>query len=177
MASSTRTHRRIAGIVLAGGRSSRMGANKALLQYRGRPLIEHMKDILHRSGCADVHISGSVPGYEGIADLAPHEGPARAIADMLRRFKGQYDALVIVPVDMPLITPAILNKLLAVEGNACYSAHPLPAVIATDSVPPVCQAVFELLEGVHTMAVDLPKEMETAFANINTKEEWEALVS
>ena len=47
-----------AGIVLAGGRSSRMGTSKALLRYKDRPLIEHMQNLLHQAGLDDVYISG-----------------------------------------------------------------------------------------------------------------------
>ena len=53
---------KIAGIVLAGGKSSRMGQNKALLSYRGQPLIEHMQRLIGQAGLQDVYISGDVPG-------------------------------------------------------------------------------------------------------------------
>ena len=38
--------KKIAGVVLAGGKSSRMGKNKAMLIYNGKPLLNHMVGIL-----------------------------------------------------------------------------------------------------------------------------------
>ncbi len=58
----------VAGIVLAGGRSSRMGANKALLSYHGQPLYLHMQGILRASGLEQVYISGDVPEVECVPD-------------------------------------------------------------------------------------------------------------
>ena len=52
----------IAGVVLTGGRSSRMGQNKALLDYQGKPLIEHMMEILKTTGIKEIFISGDVDG-------------------------------------------------------------------------------------------------------------------
>lgn len=164
-----------AGIVLAGGQSSRMGSNKALLPYRGRPLVEHMKDLLQQSGCGAVYIGGVVPGYEGIADKSPHDGPGRAIADLLAHFHGRHAALLFVPVDMPLLTLGILKVLIQAGGNAHFRDHQFPALLKTCETPPVGRSVFAVLEGVKTAAIDLPTGQESAFANINTREQWEAL--
>jgi molybdenum cofactor guanylyltransferase len=170
-------HRRVAGVVLAGGKSSRMGANKALLPYLGKPMIEHIMNILRGAGCAEVFISGIVPGYEGIADEAPFEGPALAINSLLAHFRGKYDAVLFMPVDMPLMTPEALKQLLFTQGLAYYAGHPLPVVLDTCIVAPACKAVYQLLEQLKASAIELPQGMESVFANINTKEEWEALVS
>lgn len=165
----------IAGIVLAGGQSSRMGENKALLPYRGRPLVLHMKDLLRQAGCAQVHISGSVPGYDGIIDKSPDEGPGRAIANLLAHFHGVYDGLLIVPVDMPLLTGDILKMLVAAGGNAHFRDHQFPVLLQPCPKPPDGRSVFAVLEALCTALVDFPAGQEDAFANINTKEQWESL--
>lgn len=46
------------GVVLAGGRSSRMGSDKALLNWQGRPLIEHMRALRLSAGAGQVLFSG-----------------------------------------------------------------------------------------------------------------------
>jgi molybdopterin-guanine dinucleotide biosynthesis protein A len=165
----------IAGIVLAGGQSSRMGSNKALLPYRGRPLVEHMSGLLKAAGCEAVYIAGAVPGYDCIADAAPNEGPGRAIANMLAHFHGSHGALLFVPVDMPLLTPALLSRLMHAGANAHFREHQFPALLKTCGQPPEGRSVFAVIEGLKAAAIDVPAGQEDAFANINTKDQWDAL--
>jgi molybdopterin-guanine dinucleotide biosynthesis protein A len=166
----------VAGIVLAGGLSSRMGTNKALLSYRGRPLVEHMRALLRDAGC-EAHISGTVPGYDGIPDPAPHEGPARAITALLRRFDGRARALLFVPVDMPLLTVEALKVLLAARRPAFFQGFPLPAVLEPSAMSPESRSVRGLLESCGAAPLALLPGMEAAMTNTNTKEEWEAVAS
>lgn len=168
---------RIAGIVLAGGQSSRMGENKALLPYQGRPLVAHMVELLRQAGCVQVHISGSVPGYDGIIDKSPNEGPGRAIANLLAHFHGGYDGLLIVPVDMPLLTADILKMLVVAGGNVHFRDHQFPVLLQPCPTAPEGRSVFAVLEALNTAPVDFPAGKEGAFVNINTKEQWESLNS
>ena len=58
----------ITGIVLAGGLSTRMGRDKALLPWQGRTLLEHMRGLLMQAGAREVWVSG-LPG------VRRHTGP------------------------------------------------------------------------------------------------------
>lgn len=98
----TATHPWI-GVVLAGGRSSRMGQDKALLPWRGRPLVAHMQALLRDAGALDVVISGDRPGYAGIADAQPDLGPLGGLASVIDHV-ADATTLVVVPVDMPLLS-------------------------------------------------------------------------
>ncbi len=169
------TVRKIAGVILVGGQSSRMGTNKALLNFHGRPLVEHMIDIVGQTGCSEVILSGSLPGYECLPDLQPHEGPAKAIQGLLERFRGRYDALLCVPVDLPLMTAEALRRLLSVQKSASFEGHPLPAVIDTGDVPADCRAVYQLLQSIGAVILEMPAGIEGAFINVNTKQEWETV--
>jgi molybdopterin-guanine dinucleotide biosynthesis protein A len=165
-----------AGIVLAGGKSSRMGRNKALMIYRGRPLAEHMADLLRQAGCAETHISGEIPGYDCIPDAVRHDGPGRAMIDLLRRFQDRHQRLLFVPVDMPLIEVNSLRHLLSQTGSVHYKEHPLPACLMTGDSGS-SDSVRDVLALAGARAIDLPPEWENGMANINTQKEWEEVAS
>lgn len=166
----------VAGIVLAGGRSSRMGRNKALMIYRGRPLVAHMAGLLRAAGCGAVHISGVVPGYDGIDDAVRYGGPGRVIADLCAAFAGRYEKLLFVPVDMPLIAAEALADLRGRAGSVFYEEHPLPACLLTGAYQ-AGDSVRAVLGHAGARAVALPPVWAGGMANINTQEEWEALSS
>jgi len=100
----------IGGYVLAGGRSSRMGTDKALLKLAGRPLIEHATTKLRRVS-VDVHILGGnaeLAAYAPLVeDMHPGCGPIAGIEAALAH--SAHDWNLILPVDMPLLPTAFLD--------------------------------------------------------------------
>lgn len=164
---------RTAGIVLAGGRSSRMGTSKALLRYKDMPLIEHMQNLLHQAGLEEVYISGDVPGYACIHDAVRHDGPARAMYDLLQRFEGDYDRLLFVPVDMPLLQENAVRGLLEQAGSVYYNDYPLPTCLVTGGRGESggFASVRDLLTYRMARPVFLGAPPE-CMANINTQQEW-----
>lgn len=105
------------GVVLAGGRSRRMGRDKALLPWRGRPLIEHQLALLRAAGVDDVRVSGQRPAYRGIADIRPQAGPLAGLASVAETLPDDTQLLV-VPVDMPLLEPELLRRLCKQRPHA-----------------------------------------------------------
>lgn len=167
----------IAGVILAGGRSSRMGQNKALLDYHGTPLIEHMVDILRRSGIQEVFISGSVDGYECIPDSAPFQGPAFAIRDVLRTCPG-YKSYLFVPVDMPRLKPEVLRELMTHKEGGYFIGWPLPVFLCSPITMTETSSVQDFIEAQGLYPIDLAIAFEDCFINTNTPQEWkEALVA
>ena len=104
----------IGGYVLAGGRSSRMGADKALLQLAGKPLIHHAVSKLRRV-CADVHILGSNPALAAYAplvpDLHPGCGPIGGMEAALVHSPHQWN--LFLAVDMPFLPTAFIRAALS----------------------------------------------------------------
>lgn len=89
MAEDPRRPAPFSGAVLAGGASSRMGRDKALVDFKGRPLVEVALVALERAGAAEVAVIGGSEdalaplGHEIVPDLHPGEGPLGAIITAL----------------------------------------------------------------------------------------------
>jgi molybdopterin-guanine dinucleotide biosynthesis protein A len=102
-----------AGYVLAGGRSSRMGTEKALVQFDGEPLVVHALRILHNARLA-ASIAGAHSPLESFApvvpDSEPDRGPLGGICAALEATKARW--VVFLPVDMPLLPASFVTYLL-----------------------------------------------------------------
>ncbi|MBB6184643.1 molybdenum cofactor guanylyltransferase [Oleiagrimonas soli] len=122
------------GVVLAGGRSSRMGRDKALLHWQGRPLLEHQCATLLAAGVDDVRISGARAHPLAIPDRHPQRGPLGGLSSVVDALGDV--ALLIVPVDMPRLTPALLARLRTAEACAAcvhFADHVLPMRLRVDA--------------------------------------------
>lgn len=100
------------GLVLGGGRSSRMGKDKASLDYYGQPQKHHVFQLLEKF-CDLVYYSANsqaTPENTTIADAYPFQGPLNGI---LSAFKHSPEtAWLTVPIDMPLVDEAIIQFLI-----------------------------------------------------------------
>ncbi|MDP2335425.1 MAG: molybdenum cofactor guanylyltransferase [Bacteroidota bacterium] len=109
----------ITGIVLAGGRSSRMGSDKSLMELKDKSLVEYAIDAL-KPLCSKVVISSnnSVYGFTGCEvwpDELPDGAPMIGIYSCLKRSETEIN--IILSCDMPLMSTAMLEYLLANSEN------------------------------------------------------------
>jgi molybdopterin-guanine dinucleotide biosynthesis protein A len=99
----------VGGYVLAGGKSSRMGQDKALLKIAGKPLALHAVTKLGRV-CSDVHILSDRHELTSFAplvtDLHGGCGPLGGIEAALRHSPHEWN--LFMPVDMPFIPTSFL---------------------------------------------------------------------
>lgn len=134
-----------AGFVLAGGLSSRMGADKALIEFRGQPLVAHALAILRGAGL-DATIAGSRSALGAYApvveDSHPGLGPLGGICSAFASTAASW--AVFVPVDLPLLPAPLAACLLnhaRVTGNAVTLAslagfvQTFPAVLSRAALP------------------------------------------
>lgn len=107
-----------AGIVLAGGRSSRMGTPKALVEVYGVTMIERVRRGLE-AVCDEVLVVGGEPTWAPqalfVADPL-HSGPLGGLAIGLEATEA--DIGVVVGCDQPFLDPAALRGLLDAIGDA-----------------------------------------------------------
>lgn len=97
------------GFVLAGGRSSRMGADKALMQFAGKPLVARAVSVLHEAG-----LTASIAGARSplacfasvVEDTKPEMGPLGGICAALGSTSASLT--VFLPVDLTLLPASLL---------------------------------------------------------------------
>lgn len=104
------------GLVLAGGKSTRMGEDKALLQWHGKEQMYYLADLL-KQFCDNVFISCRADqeseidkGYEVIKDEFENAGPLAAIISAFRQNKTC--AWLVVACDLPLLDAKIIGLLI-----------------------------------------------------------------
>jgi len=122
------------GLVLAGGKSQRMGTDKGLLEYHGKPQREYMADIL-ATFCQETFLSfrqgqatSEVSNYPVLTDTFQGLGPFGAIASAF--LKDPNRAWLVVACDLPLLDAETLQFLVN---------HRSPSHIATAFNSPVNQ--------------------------------------
>ncbi len=139
-------HLELIGVVLAGGKSSRMGSDKALMSINGKTMLERTVDLLKDLGAKDVIVCRNEDGY--LADKYLDAGPVGGIHSVLehlipsqKRFSPtkKLKALLILPVDMPLLDSETLAELIFC-GAEMYSAlhfrdQPLPLFLPVTEGP------------------------------------------
>ncbi|GHH55627.1 molybdenum cofactor guanylyltransferase [[Pseudomonas] boreopolis] len=173
------------GLVLAGGGSTRMGRDKAGLDWQGRPLIEHMQDLLRSAGAHRVVVSGDYPQYDAIADRRPGLGPLGGLHSAAAALPD--GTLLVVPVDMPRLTTALLCRLLAAPAEyAVFSGQRLPMRMRLDEASRATldrlvaaaereRSLRALQQALGCAELALDAGAEAALANCNTPAQWEAL--
>ncbi len=186
------------GVILAGGRSSRMGANKAEMIFAGEPLLHR---VLRRLSSAvdDVVVIGPqtlvsvVPLARVISDLMPAVGPLGGLYTALKATSCA--RVFLLACDMPFAQPGLVRAMLALsEANTSTEAvvlqagqrvQPLHAVYQRTCLPTIEKA-FEsddhsmqsLLAQLSTMCVEpeiVSREDPRGISsfNVNTPANWE----
>lgn len=106
----------ISGIILAGGKSNRMGMNKALLELGGLTLIEKVVRVMS-GACSEIIISGGNPanlehlGYPVVPDTYPERGPLSGIHAGLVAARNRYS--FVSACDTPFLDERLIRKIVS----------------------------------------------------------------
>jgi molybdopterin-guanine dinucleotide biosynthesis protein A len=107
---------RCSAVLLAGGKSTRMGRDKALIEIDGEPLWRRQLEILRQLSPEQLMISGPArDGCETIADEFEDAGPLAGVAAALRKCSAPL--LVVLAIDLPKMTTEFFRSLLALCCN------------------------------------------------------------
>ncbi len=135
----------ITGIILAGGKSRRMGMEKGLAEFHRQPLIQQAVSVMLES-CSDILISSNSTcydflGYEVVPDHYHDSGPMGGIYSCLQESKNRVN--LVLSCDMPFVKPGIFSFLAKQIGDAWICVpwykgdhyEPLCGIYLKDSLP------------------------------------------
>ncbi len=170
---------KLLGAVLAGGRSSRFGSDKAEAMWQGHRLLDHVAAAIGRESDALVIVGRADAAYVCVSDEpGPDLGPLGGLAGALTaaRDKG-FDAVLTCPVDVP-VPPSDLRAMLA-AAPALLAGQPTiglwPATLLPDLLEFIGKDAKRSVRGfaqrVGASFVDAPEPI----VNINRPEDLDRL--
>ncbi len=185
---------KVTGFVLAGGKSTRMGVDKALLEFSGRTLLQNALHLAARV-TDEVRIVGD-PSKFGmcgsvVEDVYADRGPLGGIHAALR--SSGTDLNVVIGVDLPMLEARFLQYLIQVAKDSGATVtvpqlgrhyEPLCAVYRREFGIPAEEAlrcgqnkIDALFAAVSTKVIDDQELTENRFSqrmfrNVNTPEDW-----
>jgi molybdopterin-guanine dinucleotide biosynthesis protein A len=155
----------LAGLVLCGGASRRMGTEKALMLVDGQPLVSRVAQRIG-AACSPVLLAPGWPGRLGtlafveIGDAAPGAGPLGGIVAGLA--SAPHHLIAVVAVDMPFASAALLTLLASLSDGVDavvpvtdMGHQPLHAVYARSALPSLRAALQDGRLGVRSAVAGL----------------------
>ena len=182
----------ITGIILAGGKSSRMGTDKGFLLLNDKPFVQYSIDALKPVVSEIMIVSDNqdydVFGLKRISDLTKNAGPVAGICSGLDASTSEYN--LILSCDIPLINSDILKQLInaidedseiiQIESNG--KTMPLIALykkrvksIFNDFLREDERRLRIAIKGCRTKNIILDKAHEICTMNVNTQNELKAV--
>ena len=178
----------ITAIILAGGKSSRMGSEKGLIPYQGSPFVRHIISAVEPLADHILIVTDNPAynefGFERIEDRFKERGPLSGLYSGLEASSTAYN--IVLSCDIPLITSELLRKLLDGKKEEADIVH----LKVSGKVMPLialyhkrCSATCEFLlnknerrllalRDHHTVIdIEIPDELTYQGMNINTKDE------
>jgi len=185
-------NKHITAIILAGGKSSRMGTDKGFVNYKNKPfaqrIIETVRPLVSEIIIISNNTNYDIFGLKRFEDLIENAGPLAGIYTGLQYSKTENN--LIVSCDIPLISSEVLTLLLhnisnesdVIQLESQGKTMPLIALYKKQCEPLFFaelnngeRSVRKALEKCKVTTIKVEKALEKFTANINTKQELEAL--
>lgn len=184
---------KITGIILAGGKSSRFGSNKALFEYQGKKLVEYSIETLYPL-CGQLLLSTNEPekftftGLPTVRDVYPDCGPVGGIHACLQQSKTEHH--LITGCDLPWLDTRLFEFILGCssgyqvvmpmhkgfkETMASYY-HKSCTASLEKALQKKRYKIFDAISPLKTFFPDIDKESfytDKLFANVNFRKDIE----
>lgn len=182
----------ITGIILAGGKSSRMGTDKGFLLLNDKPFVQYsinaLKPLVSKIMIVSDNTDYDVFGLKRINDNTKNAGPVAGICSGLHASSTEYN--LILSCDIPLINSEILQKLIdnidddsqIIQVKSQGKSMPLIAIYKKD-VANTFNALLKnnerrlrvAIKSCKSKNIILEKEHEFSTMNVNTQNELKAV--
>lgn len=168
------------GIVLCGGRSSRMGRSKAMLPFGPERLLTRTVRLLAETVAPIVVVAapdqelGDLPDVAIVArDREAHLGPLSGMLGGLLALEGQVQAAFVTGCDTPFLSPALVNHLTDLLGNR-EAVVPVERAAGRDRPHPLCAVyrlsihgqIKRLLAAGSLRATELPQHVDALLVDV-----------
>ncbi|MFY9241544.1 MAG: NTP transferase domain-containing protein [Polaribacter sp.] len=176
----------IKGLVLVGGKSTRMGTDKSELSYYGKPQKEFAKELLENSNLETFYsVEKVINNEDEISDKFLNLGPFGGICSAFQ--KDPNSAWLVLATDVPFINDEIIQQLLkhrnpskvatAIKGKNKEFVEPLISIYEPKAYPILLQYLAQGYSCPRKMLINSDVEIveidDDFIRNINTKEEFE----
>jgi len=168
-------HRPLTGVLLVGGASRRFGSPKAVAEFRGATLAERAWELLGEACDERIAVGKGeleLP-FPVLDDGAELQAPIVGLVAGLRA--ASHDVVVAIPVDMPLLTAAVLHALAdACRDVAVPQTGPLPGAYRR-GVEERFGEGLSLRDAIRPLDVTVVEVDERLLANVNEPADLERL--
>lgn len=170
-------------MILSGGGSTRMGGDKAVLDWQGWTAIDRVAALARAAGAAVVIEVGAIDhGLPRVSEEPPGAGPVGGVLAGARALReAGCDRALVLAVDAPTLTRDDLSPLLgAPSPGAAYDGLHLPLVIDLAALPADAEADWplgRLLERSGVRRLPCPADARARLRGANTPQERAALLA
>jgi len=185
---------RITAILLAGGKSQRMGTDKGLLDLNGKTFIQHICDALRPVVGSNILIVSANKDYDALGfsrveDIIENKGPVGGLYTALKESKTKVN--LVLSVDVPLVTSELLQWLvenhnetdMVTQTKIGDKTSPLIGVydrsmriIFGEQIAGNKLKLQQAIEDVKHRSLEIPEKWKNQAQNINTQEEYQNLI-
>ncbi|MBU6340792.1 MAG: molybdenum cofactor guanylyltransferase [Bacteroidetes bacterium] len=174
-------------ILLAGGKSSRMGQNKVWMPFRGKPLVRHVLDVLLPLACP-ILIVGSDPALDGLGcprapDEIAEKGPMGGLYTGLKHSEKAHNLLI--ACDMPFVQVESVESLMRAHASEIWvtlaahngQAEPLLSIYQKAVLPGLERSLDAQRLGLQCFIQSLGEKVctlelpDSNFTNLNTPDD------
>lgn len=189
--------------ILAGGKSRRMGRNKALLAWQDSIFLEHFIHMYEKiDSCSQIMVSVAeedtyrrlflekqIKNCRLLSDVRQEYGPLEGLYRLLLAAENPW--VFVSATDLPLLDAGFVEKLYAQRREGIWAViprtgervHPLCGLYSRQ-VLPVLEQLFErgdhkvmcLLEGIPVQYIEVESHEAEVLQNVNTPEEYEKII-